>query len=148
MACSECGRMGHKKPNCPIIEEKKEIQTDRLISVLQTVLPTIPLILSNPLFIAFIWFKLSKMNPSINALNSVIAIGELVPTIDIGLPEGVVLGAMVEKVDDVVEYWNENSLGSYIEKVEEGLETAKGGLDFILDLFRPSTWESVKEFGK
>jgi len=145
MACSECGRRGHKKPNCPIVEEKKEIQTDRIISIFKTILPTIPLILSNPLFIAFIWFRLSKMNPTINALNSVIAIGELVPTVDLSLPQGVVLGAMIEKSDDVIDYWNENSFGSQIEK---GIEASKGALDFLLDLFRPSTWESVKGFGK
>jgi len=129
MACSECGRMGHKKPNCPIIEEKKEIQTERLITILQT----IPLILSNPLFIAFIWFHLSKMNPSINKLNSVIAIGELVPTVDIGLPEGVVLGAMIEKSDDIVDYWNENSIGN---KIEEGKEYVSEGFEYYVDLFK------------
>jgi hypothetical protein len=129
MACSECGRTGHKKPNCPIIEEKKELQTERLITVLQT----IPLILSNPLFIAFIWFHLSKMNPSINQLNSVIAIGELIPTLDIGLPQGVVLGAMVEKSDDVVNFWNENDLGN---KIEEFGEDVVEGFEYYVNLFK------------
>lgn len=143
MACSECGRMGHKKPNCPIIEEKKELQISRLITIFQT----IPLILSNPLFIAFIWFHLSKMNPSINKLNSVIALGELVPTIDIGLPEGVVLGAMVEKSDDVVDMWNNSDFGSFIEKFkEEGTDVSKSAIQFILDFFTPTSdlWNPKK----
>ena len=129
MACSECGRNGHKKPNCPIIEEKKEVQMERLITILQT----IPLILSNPLFIAFAWFQFSKMNQSANTLNNIIAIAELVPTVDLSLPDGVVLGAMLEKSEDVVEYWNENSIGN---RIDESQEFVASGIEYYIDLFR------------
>jgi len=120
MACSECGRNGHKKPNCPIIEEKKEVQMERLITILQT----IPLILSNPLFIAFAWFSFSKMNQGANTLNNIIAIAELVPAVDLNLPQGVVLGAMLEKSDDVVDYWNKMDFGTYV--VEKGEWVSEG----------------------
>jgi len=131
MACSECGRNGHKKPNCPIIEEKKEVQMERLITILQT----IPLILSNPLFIAFAWFQFSKMNQSANTLNNIIAIAELVPTVDLSLPEGVILGAMLEKSEDVVKYWNENSIGN---RIEEGGEWVSEGFEYWTNLAKKS----------
>ena len=129
MACSECGRNGHKKPNCPIIEEKKEVQMERLITILQT----IPLILSNPLFIAFAWFHFSKFNQAANTLNNIIAIAELVPTVDLSLPQGVVLGAMIEKSDDVVDYWNKMDFGTFIE--EKGTWVAEG-YEYWTDLAR------------
>lgn len=104
--------MGHKKPNCPILKEEKERDIDRGITILQT----IPPILSNPLIIAGIWLGLTQISPRVNALNNLIAIGELVPTIDLGLPQGVVLGAMVDKTDDAIDLWNE--IRGFIEDFE------------------------------
>ena len=101
MACSVCRENGHKKPNCPIVKEENERNIDRAIDLIQTTLPLI----SHPLIIAGIWLILTKLSPRINVLNNLIAVGELVPTIDLGLPKGVVLGAMIDKTDDAIELW-------------------------------------------
>ena len=98
MACSVCRRMGHKKPNCPVVKEEQKEQQQQLITILQT----IPLILSNPLIIAGVWLQLSKMFPAINKLNTPIALAEFVPTLDLNLPSGVTLGAMIDKSDDTI----------------------------------------------
>lgn len=103
MACSVCRRSGHKKPNCPVVKEDNERNIDRAISILQT----LPPLLLNPLVIASIWLFLTKMSPRINMLNNIIAIGELIPTIDLGVPKGVVLGAMIDKTDDAIDVWND-----------------------------------------
>ena len=103
MACSVCREMGHKKPNCPIIKEEQKEQKQQLITFLQT----IPLIISNPLFQAFIWLELSKRNANINLLNNLIATAEIVPTVDLNVPQGVVLGAMVDKTADSIALWND-----------------------------------------
>jgi len=98
MACSVCRQMGHKKPNCPVVKEEQKQQQQQLITFLQT----IPLILSNPLIIAGVWLQLSKMFPAINKLNTPIALAEFVPTLDLNLPSGVTLGAMIDKSDDTI----------------------------------------------
>jgi len=154
VACSVCRRIGHKKPNCPVVKEEEQKQIDRAITLLQT----LPIIINHPLVIAGIWLQLTKMFPEINALNNLIAVGEVVPTVDLNLPQGVVLGAMIDKTDDAVELFNDVKdfifdfempvLPTKEEIIEEGKET---GTDFVWDvinLFRPSTWESVREFGK
>ena len=107
MACSVCGRNGHKKPNCPIVKEEKKEQQQQLITILQT----IPLILSNPLVIAGAWLGISRMFPSVNLLNNLIATAEIVPTVDLNVPQGVVLGAMIDKSEDTIQ--------QYVERVQE-----------------------------
>ena len=103
MACSKCGEVGHKKPNCPITKEENERDIDRAIDILQV----LPPIITTPLAIAGIWLLITKFSPRINSLNNVIALGELIPTIDLGLPKGIVLGAMIDKTSDVISFWNE-----------------------------------------
>ena len=112
MACSVCRENGHKKPNCPIVKEENELNIDRAKALIQTTLPLI----SHPLIIAGIWLILTKLSPRINVLNNLIAVGELVPTIDLGLPKGVVLGAMIDKTDDAIELWN--TIRDFIEDYE------------------------------
>jgi len=98
--------MGHKKPNCPVVKEEQKQQQQQLITILQT----IPLILSNPLIIAGVWVTLSQAKksdgsvrfPAINKLNTPIALAEFVPTLDLNLPSGVTLGAMIDKSDDTI----------------------------------------------
>jgi len=145
MACSVCRRTGHKKPNCPIIKEEKREQQKQLITVLQT----IPLILSNPLTIAAVWFGLSKISPQINLLNNLIATAELVPAVDLNVPQGVVLGAMIDKTDDSIALFNEikefifeGGLDVLPTKDEVKAGTAEAGIDilqFIADFFTPTS---------
>jgi len=103
MACSVCRRLGHKKPNCPVVKEENQKQIDRAITLLQT----IPILINHPLVIAGIWYQLSQMVPSINALNNLIATAEIVPTVDLNIPPGVVLGAMIDKTEDSIELFND-----------------------------------------
>ena len=103
MACSICREMGHKKPNCPVVKEERKESQQQLITILQT----IPLIISNPLIQAFLWLELSKRNTNINLLNNLIATAEIVPTIDLNVPKGVVLGAMIDKTEDSINMFND-----------------------------------------
>jgi len=95
--------MGHKKPNCPVVKEENQKQIDRAITLLQT----IPILINHPLVIAGIWYQLSQMVPSINVLNNLIATAEIVPTVDLNIPPGVVLGAMIDKTDDSIALFND-----------------------------------------
>jgi hypothetical protein len=118
------------------------------------------------------WLGLSKVDPKVNALNNLIAIAEIVPAIDLGLPKGIVLAAMYDKTGDALKMLNqmvqaltelpselkkfvqgvvdeaEETIGETLEDVIPGTEEQRDFLTNVINLFRPSTWESVKEFGK
>lgn len=66
----------------------------------------IPAIATNPLVMTGIWLLLSKRFTAINRLNTVIALSELVPALDLNLPPGVTLGAMIDKSEDVINMYN------------------------------------------
>ena len=121
-----------------------------------------------PFIQAIAWIGLSKVNPKVNAMNNLIAIAEIVPAVDLGLPKGIVLGAMYDKTEDALEMINQitqaieelpASLKKFIQETTEkakeeaeeiipGTEESREFWTDIINLFRPSTWESVKEFGK
>jgi len=120
---------------------------------------------ATPFIQAITWIGLSKVDPKINAINNLIAIAEIVPAIDLGLPKGIVLGAMYDKTGDALVMLNEiaqavgdlpGDLKEFIqEKVDETKEDITPGTEEsrefwvnVVNLFRPSTWESVKGFGK
>jgi len=118
------------------------------------------------------WLALSKVDPKVNALNNLIAIAEIVPAIDLGLPKGIVLAAMYDKTGDALKMLNqmvqaltelpselkkfvqgvvdeaEETIEETLEDVIPGTEQQRDFLTNVINLFRPSTWESVKEFGK
>jgi len=132
MACSVCRRMGHKKPNCPVVEERNQKQIDRAITILQT----IPIIINHPLVIAGIWLQLTKIYPEINALNNLIAVGEVIPAIDLNVPKGVVLGAMIDKTDDAINLFND--IRDFIEDYElPVLPTAEEIVEETVDWVTP-----------
>ena len=60
-----------------------------------------------PFLQAITWIGLSKVDPKVNAMNNLIAIAEIVPAIDLGLPKGIVLGAMYDKTGDALEMLNQ-----------------------------------------
>jgi len=53
------------------------------------------------------WYGFSKIDKRANALNNLIAIAEIVPAIDLGLPRGIVLAAMYDKTGDALEMINQ-----------------------------------------
>jgi len=61
---------------------------------------------ATPLIQAITWVGLSKIDPKINAMNNLIAIAEIIPAVDLGLPKGIVLGAMYDKTDDALDMLN------------------------------------------
>jgi len=72
----------------------KEIEWSKWLEIL---IPTL-----SPLLIAIAWVMLSKVDKKVQTLNSLIAIAEVVPSVDIGLPKGVVLGALYDKGDEAI----------------------------------------------
>jgi len=87
--------MKKKKSAVPSPEEiLKEIEWSKWLEIL---IPTL-----SPLLIAIAWIMLSKVDKKVQTLNSLIAIAEVVPSVDIGLPKGVVLGALYDKGDEAI----------------------------------------------
>jgi len=52
------------------------------------------------------WLGISKVDKRISAMNNLIAVAEVVPTIDLGLPKGIVLAAMYDKTDEALDMLN------------------------------------------
>jgi len=99
MACSVCGKKGHVKPRCPVLEEK---ETKKRAEILEAINAGAAL-LQVPIVTAGVWFLLSRQNPTLGVLNKAILAAELTPIIgDIKFPEGVVLGASIESLEDLL----------------------------------------------
>ena len=60
-----------------------------------------------PIIQGVTWLGLSKIDPKVTALNNLIAVAEIVPTIDLGLPKGIVLAAMYDKTDEALDMINQ-----------------------------------------
>jgi hypothetical protein len=103
MACSICREAGHTKPRCPVLKNDKE-ERERFIT--ETAILAVPDLLANPLIVAFLWYTFSSVNPAANSANKVIVGAELIPALDLGLPPGVMLGAIMQETDDFIVYWN------------------------------------------
>ena len=125
-------------------ELTKDIEWNRIFIGL------VPAIASNPLVLTGIWLLLSKRFQSINRLNTVIALSELVPTLDLNLPPGITLGAMIDKSEDTIKMYNMLRSGNILngitfpeipskEDVEEELGTF---FDQIVDFVAPTVKEA------
>jgi len=55
-----------------------------------------------PFIQAIAWLGLTKLDPKVNAMNNLIAIAEVVPSVDLNLPRGIVLAAMYDKTTDAL----------------------------------------------
>jgi hypothetical protein len=56
-----------------------------------------------PFVQAGIWYGFSKIDKNAALMNKLIAVGEVIPAIDLGLPKGVTLAALYDTVDDTLE---------------------------------------------
>ena len=109
---------------------------------------------STPFIQAIVWVGLSKVDKRINALNNLIAVAEIVPTIDLGLPKGIVVGAMYDKTADALDMINQlaqafgelpGDLKNFIqEQVDEAKEDLEEILEPIAEAKEPAWW--VKGF--
>ena len=86
-----------------------------------------------PIIQGVTWLGLSKMDPKVNALNNLIAIAEVLPTVDLNLPRGIVLAAMYDKTADSLKMLSDlaaalegvpKDLKDSIEKLVEETESA------------------------
>ena len=120
----------------------------------------VPAIATNPLVMTGIWLLLSKRFTSINRLNTVIALSELVPALDLNLPPGGTLGAMIDKSDDTIKMWNMLRGGQIVSGItfpeipsKEEVQELKGTIwDALADFVAPvkqaeeTEWDPRKWF--
>jgi len=78
-----------------------------------------------PLIQAVAWVGLTRIDPKIEQLNGIIALAEVIPNVDIGLPPGVVLGAMYDKQEEALATIIKiaQAIGTLPEVVTDQLET-------------------------
>lgn len=82
------------------MSEKKDIEWNKILIGL------IPALAVNPFVVTGIWLLLSRRFTQIKRLNTVIALADFVPAIDLNLPQGVTLAAMIDKSEDTIEFYN------------------------------------------
>jgi len=88
------------------------------------------------------WLAISKIDKRISAMNNLIAIAEIVPTIDLGLPKGIVLAAMYDKTDEALDMINKlaqaiGDLPGDLKKfIQDQVDSAK---EEIEEVFEPIT---------
>jgi hypothetical protein len=75
-----------------------------------------------PFVQAGIWYGFSKIDKKAALMNKLIAVGEVIPAIDLGLPKGVTLAALYDTVDDTLELLLELIKG--IKEIPSAVENA------------------------
>ena len=84
------------------------------------------------------WLALSKIDKRISAMNNLIAVAEIVPTIDLGLPKGIVLAAMYDKTDEALDMINKLAQavgdlpGDLKQFIQDQVDTAKTEIGEII----------------
>lgn len=142
MACSFCREKGHTVKTCP---KKKEefikVQRDRTNMFIQV----LPALMSNPIFQSILWWQISKRNRVLGFTNKLVVsqeilgltelaggseiYGKIAADIDpVDLPEGIVLGAILETVEDSLEFASWTA-----EKTKAALEKVKGTAEDVYD---------------
>lgn len=141
----------------PFKEIMANIDWTRLVPILQ------------PLIIFGAWIIFSKFDKRADAVSKLIAIAEPIPALDLNVPRPVVLASLYHSMEDALVMLDalaqalEELPGVVSEKLQELIKGVKEEIipespiekedveDLVtqfINLFRPSTWESVKEFGK
>ena len=139
MGCSFCKKNGHTKVTCPEKKaEKIKFQRDRINMFIQV----LPILASNPIFQALLWWQISKRNSTLDFTNKLIVSNEILGLTELGgasfsadvqpvsLPEGVVLGAIIQEVEDAVELgsWATEKGKAIIEKTKQKYSDTKTGI--------------------
>ena len=104
------------------------------------------------------WLGISKVDNRASALNNLIAIAEIVPGIDLGLPKGIVLAAMYDKTDEALDMINQLAQalgdlpGNLKQFIQDQVDEAKTEIEEVLEPITEKTemswWERrLREFG-
>ena len=104
------------------------------------------------------WLGISKVDKRISAMNNLIAVAEIVPGIDLGLPKGIVVAAMYDKTDEALDMINQLAqaitvLPSELKKfIQDLVNEAKTEIEEVLEPITEKTemswWERrLREFG-
>ena len=150
MACSFCKEKGHTVKTCPKKrDEVLKVQRSRINMFIQI----LPAIMNNPIFQALLWWQISKRNRVLDFTNKLIVAQEATGLLELGgasfmadvnpvdLPEGVVLGAIIQEVEDTAEFleWSAGKTKAIIDKIEEaGKDVYDAGV---------STKEQIEQHG-
>jgi len=89
-----------------------------------------------PIIQGVAWLAISKVDKKANALNNLIAIAEIIPAIDLGLPRGIVLAAMYDKTGDALDMINQ---------LAQAIEGLPGDLKEYIENLVNKTKEDIEE---
>lgn len=149
-------------------KSKKEIKEERLLiqrDYRNMLLQALPALIEQPMFQALVWWQVSKRNRALDFTNKLIVANDLSGLVEVGfeakgiggqidiepatLPEGVRLGAIIQEVEDSIEFadWTKDKLKAGIEKAQEEYAEGKDWLDKFLSSIGAG-WEEFAENGE
>jgi len=91
------------------------------LEIAKLVMPVI-----SPFVQGLIWYGFTRLDKRADALNSLIAFAEILPTVDLNLPKGVVLAALYDKTGDAMKLIND-----LVQALKEVPSTVKKKVDEI-----------------
>jgi len=95
-------KLAKLKPTAEQLKGEVELQLSQRRFILEAVQTAVSVI-QVPMVSAFVWYYLSRTNPTLGLLNKAILTLEVTPLIgDIKFPEGVLLGAAMESTEDLM----------------------------------------------
>jgi hypothetical protein len=95
-----------------------------------------------PIILGGLWYAFSNYDKRAEALSRFIAIAEVVPAVDLNLPQGVVLGSMFSSIEEAIEVYDKiidaieelpDSIRDLLKDIKETIPTKEDILDPIIE---------------
>ena len=99
------------------------------VEVAKLVMPVI-----SPFVQGLLWYGFTRIDKRADALNNLIAFAEILPTVDLNLPKGVVLAALYDKTGDAMKLINDlvQALKDIPDKVKQQVEDIKDDIEDLI----------------
>jgi hypothetical protein len=110
------------------------------IDWIETVKVVVPIL--QPVILGGLWFTFSKFDKRAEALSRFIAIAEVVPAVDLNLPQGVVLASMFSSVEEAIEVYDKiidaiedlpDSIRDLLKDIKDTIPTKEDIIDPFID---------------
>ena len=121
------------------------------IDWIETVKVVVPIF--QPIILGGLWYAFSSYDKRAEALSRFIAIAEVVPAVDLNLPQGVVLASMFSSVDEAIEVYDKiidaiedlpDSIRDILKDIKDTIPTKEDIIDPFIDPVKEQSHEFQK----
>ena len=110
------------------------------IDWIETVKVVVPIL--QPVILGGLWYAFSSYDKRAEALSRFIAIAEVIPAVDLNLPQGVVLASMFSSIEEAIEVYDKiidaiedlpDSIRDLLKDIKDTIPTKEDIIDPIID---------------